>query len=407
MNRDHDPPAASSSHPTPRSGVASTRASLCLRALLAAAVLAALVVAAGCGGAELRRVYESPFPRLIACAYSPTIPPGTEQDVAYVHEASREGHMSKILELNLATGDAVQVAEFADPFLTHDGDVPCFNYAALVLGPRGRVARTRPLDDERRVIELLQPDGSWRIVVRVDKGYLGKLSWSPTGDELAYVHTRRMLTSYAWFDTDEGSQTDLSRACVVSVPDEHGSARVRVVATEPRGWHDIAWSPDGKALYVVSRPSDGDQTIEAVQWPSMERRVLATAGCISPIAVAADSGSVAWFAAGVEDGVSVTPVELWTASPGSDPEPTGMVLCKWPLAVALSPDGRHLALIPLLDGVMVWDLEQRTKQFVPEFSNQAVWRAQWALGGRSLLVETYDEEAPRSGVWLVPIAPER
>jgi dipeptidyl aminopeptidase/acylaminoacyl peptidase len=187
----------------------------------------------------------------------------------------------------------------AQVWMTRDGDTP-FPFTSGKAGatnpewaPDGRLLFLSGRDDpdERDGIFIIRPDGGEAQQVGDIRGKIRKPRWSPDGRRIACIlrdpeteaekHDREKKRD--WIRVEEDVKHD--RLWLID-PD---TGKRRCLTTGNRSVRDVAWTPDGRDLVVVTTPLP---TANALFAPSRLARVPATGGaeteiCTFPMAPSA------------------------------------------------------------------------------------------------------------------------
>ena len=246
----------------------------------------------------------------------------------------------------------------------------------------------------------------WIPLIPSDDHERWYLEWSPNADALAYLS---MV-----FD-GEGLDSTSTDLIVLSVP--RPARRTQEISLTPRGGKsiDFAWAPDGRRIYhVVYRPDRDEHYIEVVQWPSLERHTLMTAGALGRVSVARQTGDVVFLRVTPRDTKQPADTDpghairaFWRISSAGRLEKTPVELERSPFAAKVSPDGKRLAVIPMTqgdrpelrpygEGLIVYSLEDGSSHEFPRFAQTPIVSVAWVYGGQALVFVEGEKR-----VWLV------
>jgi hypothetical protein len=226
-------------------------------------------------------------------------------------------------------------------------------------------------------------DGRFRSINPPDGRLRGALSWHPDSAHLAYVS----FNYSEWY-----SGRDRMTAVVATVRRDAELAGERRLEDAQADLGDVQWAPDGTALYCVKRRRQGWE-LTSIAWPSGSERVLLKAGWLGFLSVAEETGE-AVVLSHEEGKAGNSPYRVWAISRDGVASKTNVSLEVVPWEVALSPDGRQVAVATNNHELVVYDLPEGTKHPVPATGCANV---RWALSGRAIVYTT-------EGVvlWLVP-----
>jgi len=302
---------------------------------------------------------------------------------------SASAAVMRVLRLNLATRQATLLGESPSP-------VPGFLDTCIAVSADGRCAVVERHWDSTPVwssVFVGDGDEMWTRVTPSEDLCQIQLSWSPDGNALAYISLK-----YGEFPKIISTE-----AVAIAVP---RPARVgsEIVLTRPGHLPlDLEWATSGRRVYLISHPpEDGDELLEAVDWPTLSRQQLMTAGSLAELSVARASGDV--IVMEVRDRESgetadSAPVVVWRLRPDGTVEETAVTLNRLPLAAIVSPKGERLAVVlwaegsdarsPKAAGLVVYQLADGTSRRFDAspstFFNPPP--VHWMLGGRALLFQ--------------------
>jgi len=221
--------------------------------------------------------------------------------------------------------------------------------------------------------------------------------WAPDGSALAYL-------SAGFGPSGRLASHD---AVVIPVSRPPAPVQEKTVTLEGRWSYDIAWSPEGRHLYLSSTSSEG-HCLEKVAWPSLQRQRFPLPDHPIGFTVAEQTGELVFWtklpSEETEGGRPEGAVAIGRLSPDGKLEQGLVVLETAPYAMVVSPDGRRVAVIPRHEdgspeagrGLVVYSLADGSSHVVSAFVGKSVDAVGWVLGGSTLLIT---EGA--TSVWLV------
>ncbi|UCC68952.1 MAG: hypothetical protein JSV79_03260, partial [Armatimonadota bacterium] len=316
--------------------------------------------ASGAGGGEesargARVIYESEG---TVCAVKPSGADGRDQvlvwewfspevlsvDERYGHLIPGDGGVLRVVHLDLARGKARAKRQWP----SHSpGEMLPLGLAVSRDGRRTAMLGGDGEDPCSLAGSVFVLDGGWRWVpvIRFEERWRFGLEWSPDGSALAYISIAAEHTERGGLALD---------AVALPVPRPAGPAEETMLTAGEAGSHEVEWAADGQAVYHVVQDASGF-SLEAVAWPSLERRTVKRADAsLLQLSVARSSGDVVFLekvtgepkpeGEGPSEGESEFVV--WRIPPGGEADGTGVRLSSAPRAAAVSPDGKRLLVIP-------------------------------------------------------------
>jgi len=347
-----------------------------------------------------------------ACPTAARVIYESEGEVTWIDALGRTGDRALIWEAIPQSTRSTRLLQLdptsGSPRVLHEGvEAPLRNHSnrAGITEDGGRAALigTQMREGAGDEDELLVTDDFRNWAVVATQGHRGLICprWNPDGSALAFLSV----------DTGRSGMLPVDVAVVpVPLPAPFGAARV---LTSP-GDHATGaeWSADGKRLFLaVYRPDRHDSYIESVDWPLLRRRMIKTAKALGNLSVAHETGEVVFAEDLIPEAGKSTPNAhthgvLWRLSPDGTLSKTSVQLDDKPrFAVAVSPDGKHFAVVPSQEGnrlapwgrgLVVFSLADGTRHVYQELAKTPIISVAWVLGGRALLVA---EQGKR--VWLV------
>jgi hypothetical protein len=253
-----------------------------------------------------------------------------------------------------------------------------------------------PVDGPSRWRIMVADAGrEWTPVTPFDSQLLLLPRWSPSGDALAYL----VLTF--------GKPKLIPRnAVALSVPRPADIAAKIVLTPDGHASDEVAWAHDGRRLYLISAQPDVGRYLEAVDWPSLERRRLFAGAGLRYLSVARQTGDLVFVANA--DSEAVDPSEddsgraVWRLSPGGDLQKTPVTHTGALPPHVISPDGSRLAVVPRAEGdqygqgLIVYSLGDGTAETFADLEGKSMRCIDWVLGGRAVLAVDSDER-----IWLI------
>ncbi len=240
--------------------------------------------------------------------------------------------------------------------------------------------------------------GEWTSVRPFDTQFRALPLWSPNGDVLAY------LTFY--FGGSEGMAG--RKAVALSVPRPAGIAKETVLTPDGHASDELAWAPDSRRVYLISVEPDVGPYLEALEWPSRERRKLFEAAWIGHLSVAREAGDVVFLAAkessSPEAAEGDSAQRVWRLSPDGGVEKTPVTHAGALPPHVISPDGSRLAVVPSSEegrygqGLMVYSMQDGTAETFAELEGKFILDIDWVLGGRAVLAIDGEER-----IWLAAV----
>lgn len=287
---------------------------------------------------------------------------------------------SRLLRLDLATGRTEVLARSAPG---PKSDMPIYSYA-----PDGRVAAQEVTSSGPNglvtAITTLEPGRPWRRIRKPDDRTCCMYpQWSPDGKALLYYRLRYAKPGDLIGDA----------IMVATVPPGGGEISETELAKDPSLKESVAWSADGGMVYHQTVVGSEFQLI-SIEWPSRTQAVVFRSFSMHLAGVAEGTGEVVWLSWSPDQ---PTVFSVWRMAPGRKPEATRASLTHAVREAKVSPDGRHLAVVPAEGGVVVYDLSDGSKRSIPALSGKVPLGLHWALGGGALVA--LQGEAENSPWW--------
>jgi hypothetical protein len=251
--------------------------------------------------------------------------------------------------------------------------------------------------------------GEWTEVRPFDSQYRLLPRWSPNGDVLAYIATTFSRSGVA--DRD---------AVALPVPRPAEVAEEIVLTPDGHVSGEVAWAADSRRVYLLSVEPDVGAYLEAVDWPSLERRRLFAGPGLRYLSVASRTGDLVFQAKAAAEAASeaepeakseaAAPAEgdsgrpVWRLSPDGKLQQTPVTHRGALPPHVISPDGSHLAVVPRAEGerygqgLTVYSMHDGAGETFTELEGTSIRYIDWVLGGRAVLAVDVDER-----VWLAAV----
>ncbi len=304
-----------------------------------------------------------------------------------VLRGSTDAPVLRLTALDLATREPATLWEMPCPSRPFMG-------ADVAVSEDGRVAlgEWRLESCEFRVV-VGNVSGPWTPIMDWDGRHRVVLRWSPDGSALA-----ELFVTYG----GKYGRSPIT-AGVMSVGHPPQPVEETVLTPPNHASQDFAWASDGGCIYHVVTSTDGTDSLEAVDWPSLTRRHIVTAARLGHPSVAANTGDVVFLLSNDAEspGDTAPEVEVWRLT-DDDLEKTQVRLKGMPMFAVVSPDGAHLAVSPQGSGlawgsgITVYTLADGTLEAVAAAEGKPVDSINWVSGGQALLFAEYVDK-----IWLV------
>ncbi len=275
--------------------------------------------------------------------------------------------------------------------------------AQLDFGPGAEGSRVWVADAEGGWAQVRPFDSQFRLLPR----------WSPNGDVLAYIATT--LSRSGVMDRD-----------AVALPVPRPAAMSAEIVLTPDGHvsNEVAWAHDSRRVYLLSVEPDVGEYLEAVDWPSLERRRLFAGPGLRYLSVASRTGDLVFQARAASEAASQAESEakpeadseaadstagdsgrpVWRLSPDGKLQQTPVTHRGALPPQVISPDGSHLAVVPRAEGegygqgLIVYSMQDGAAETFAELEGKSIRHIDWVLGGRAVLAVDSDER-----VWLAAV----
>jgi len=223
-----------------------------------------------------------------------------------------------------------------------------------------------------------------------DRQYLSP-QWSPDSTAIIYGFIDR---------PDHASRLDWAafQAAAISVERQRGAPKEVLLTSEDKRSAGFAWARDGRCIYHVTHipGSEVPYRLEAIQWPSLERRELFQSDSFICPAVARDTGDLLFLVGGANDTGTTgegTGYAVWRFSRDAMRKTRAPAFPADPLLAAVSPDGqwldvspmkRWIAKLPSDAALYICSLADGTWHALADV--KAAESATWVLDGRGIIV---------------------
>jgi len=308
------------------------------------------------------------------------------QEQAFIWEWIGPRQALRLLSVDLATGETTLMAE-------ERCTVTLFLEASIAVSTEGRWATLEteigePAGPIRSRVLVGDGGGRQTPITPWGEGLRGVPRWSPDGSAVAYYSI-----------TYEEPRIGSAEAVAIAVGRFARLGREIVLTRPGQSCVGLDWAPDSRRVYLISRGTDEDDCVlEAVEWPTLERQTIMTAGGLGHLSVARASGDAVFTQVQeMEPGERVDSESrvIWRLRAENGLEQTAGRVDRPPLATIVSPDGERLAVLrghqnhdlalPRADGLMVFDLADGSSRRVGDCSGTLGESIHWVFGGRALV----------------------